>query len=212
MLRKDLVMSYIQCKICKRELDVKNFYKKQRSTCKNCYNKNRQEKYKKSICRYCKEEFRPGIKGRYRYCKDECRLKDKIAVDDKTGCWNWQGSISLRGYGKIVWGSNTGALAHRVYYQVFKGNLKDNKVIIHSCDNTRCVNPEHLRIGTRKENTEDAQLKGRLKLRSRLTREHVINIRKLYHEGTSPEILAKMYKRSQGTIMDIVYRVSWKEI
>ena len=205
-------MMCYKCSACSQLLEENKFYPAKHSICKECYNKFRREKYKLSICRYCKTQFHPGKQGHYKFCSAKCRFMEKVVIDDHTGCWIWQGSISLRGYGKIVCGSNRGALAHRFSYELFHGKLENEKVIIHSCDNTKCVNPDHLRLGTRQENTEDARLKGRLKMRGRLTKEHVLNIRKLYYEGTSTEVLASIYKRSQGTIMDIIYRVSWKEI
>ena len=211
-LTKVKTMNKYYCNLCCTELAEEKFYYKKHTQCIECWNKYRRETNKKSICRYCKIQFRPGVQGRYRFCSDKCRLMSKVLIDLKTDCWLWQGSMSLRGYGKVALGNNRGALAHRFSYKIFHGELEDNKVIIHSCDNTRCVNPDHIRLGTIKENNQDALKKGRLKKPERLTKEHVINIRKLYHEGTSTEVIAKMYKRSQGTIMDIVYRVSWKEI
>jgi hypothetical protein len=207
------IMDKFYCKTCSQYLDLKEFYTDRLSQCIKCKNRKRRDSYKKSICRHCNIDFRPGIEGRYKFCSEKCRFMAKVLVDRRTNCWNWQGCITLRGYGCFVPSDGRkSALAHRESYRIFYGNLDDNKIIIHSCDNTKCVNPEHLRLGTPQENREDAQKKGRLKMPERLTKEHVINIRKLYHEGVATDILAKMYKRTQGTIMDIVYRVSWKEI
>jgi hypothetical protein len=78
------------------------------------------------------------------------------------GCWIWRGKTFDRGYGKFSLRQKT-MKAHRVAYLLFIGEIEDGKHICHKCDNPLCVNPDHLWIGTSKENTHDMIRKGRLK-------------------------------------------------
>ena len=95
------------------------------------------------------------------------RFWDK--VDKSTdGCWNWTGSRNKRGYGRVNLGGKA-HLAHRVVatmYLGLGGFTKDSlgaagEIVLHSCDNTSCVKPDHLSVGTQKENVRDAMQKGR---------------------------------------------------
>lgn len=82
----------------------------------------------------------------------------KVEITD--GCWYWTGAKRSTGYGNFCFnGVSTGA--HRVSWFIFKGNIKNNLFVLHKCDNPSCVNPEHLFLGTQKDNIEDMHRKGR---------------------------------------------------
>lgn len=93
------------------------------------------------------------------------RLMAKIEVDPKTGCWIWNGATHAGGYGHILVGSRTTGRrmvgAHRVSYELAKGEVPDGHDICHRCDTPACVNPDHLFAGTRKDNMTDMVSKGR---------------------------------------------------
>ena len=90
------------------------------------------------------------------------RFWSKVRILGPNDCWEFMGSRDENGRGSIF--NEDGKLehAHRVAYRLVKGEIPDGKCVCHSCDNPPCCNPEHLWPGTRKENSQDAEGKGRL--------------------------------------------------
>lgn len=84
-------------------------------------------------------------------------------VTKSESCWIWSGSKRPNGYGTIQRGGKNSPtlLAHRVSCELHHGPIPRGCVVMHSCDNPSCVNPEHLLIGTHKDNTGDMDAKGR---------------------------------------------------
>ena len=83
---------------------------------------------------------------------------DKRGPDD---CWEWKGGISGNGYGTF-WLERQSFRAHRVFYELFIGKIPNGLLVCHTCDNPKCVNPNHLFLGTYKDNMQDAVKKGKL--------------------------------------------------
>lgn len=78
----------------------------------------------------------------------------------KDDCWNWIGSIGKNGYGYFSKNSKA-ASAHRVSWEIHNGQIPDGLCVLHKCDNRKCVNPDHLFIGTYYDNIHDKINKGR---------------------------------------------------
>jgi hypothetical protein len=146
---------------------------------------------------------------------------------DKTGensCWNWCGSSNNKGYGMhYVRGRKPHRkwLAHRISYEAHKGTIPDGMLVLHSCDNPRCVNPEHLRVGTHKENVADMdernrrvppRLSGELNHNTKLTGPQVIQMRLDYLAGKKKGDIAKENGMTIDSVGDVLLGRSWAHL
>lgn len=87
------------------------------------------------------------------------RFKDKFIVADN-GCWEWTACLDKYGYGEFRFEGKT-KRAHRVSWILKHGSIDDSLFICHKCDNPKCVNPDHLFLGTRLDNQRDMSKKNR---------------------------------------------------
>lgn len=137
-------------------------------------------------------------------------------IKQPNGCWEWQRAKNKYGYGIINVGNGKDKLAHRLSYELFKGgNIPPKMHVCHSCDNRKCVNPDHLWLGTNKDNMEDKADKGRVKGSknpySKLTEQQVLEIRQLIGTMNQKQI-GKIYNVTQTTISEIKNRKIWNHV
>lgn len=106
------------------------------------------------------------------------RFNDRVMMDPNSGCWIWAGSYSKGGYGSISACGRYGRTlkAHRVSWELHRGEIPGGMFVCHSCDNRACVNPNHLFLGSSLDNMVDCCLKGRKA--QKLSPEKVMEIRK----------------------------------
>jgi hypothetical protein len=135
-------------------------------------------------------------------------------------CWEWKGSRSRGGYGRVWLGKDeqSGApvriMSHRFSYELHKGRIPDDLLVLHRCDNGSCCNPDHLFLGTHKDNVGDCFAKGRRAMPSaKLTPELVGEIREQYDKHKTPHRkLALQYGVGKTAISDALARKTWTEV
>ena len=133
-------------------------------------------------------------------------------------CIVWTAGKS-QGYGKVfirkVNRRTKSVGAHRIAWLLSRGRIPDGMDVCHHCDNPPCVNVEHLFLGTRSENMQDASRKGRTTIGERNTQAQLStyladDIKRVYGSGTmSQRALAALYGVSQSTISRTVNGVHW---
>lgn len=143
------------------------------------------------------------------------RFERQFVPEPTSGCWLWTGALNTQGYGMIGVGKKQ-PLAHRVSWQLFKGQIPDRLCVLHRCDNPVCVNPEHLFLGTKKDNAVDMFVKGRAPDRrgskhhnSKLTDADIVRIRTSKLSGA--EMARELGVRS-ATVSGIRLGKSWKHV
>lgn len=150
--------------------------------------------------------------------KDGMRFTSK--VEKGPGCWTWIGCIGTHGYGDIRWNGRTDK-AHRVSWEIAYGPIQQGMQVLHRCDNRRCVNPDHLFLGTQKDNVADMMAKGRdghgyaagdAHPCSRLTSMQVTEIRRRHANGARGAHLAREYGVSPHHICSITKGRAWASI
>ena len=145
------------------------------------------------------------------------RLDRDIKKDDPEKCWLWSGSCDTEGYG-IVSINGINRCTHRVAWEYFnKAAIPSGKHVLHKCDNPPCCNPNHLFLGTHRENMMDARLKNRFPKRggelasnAKFTNDQVKQIRQEYLEGCSRLSIANKYGVTQRAIHYITSGVTYK--
>jgi len=123
-------------------------------------------------------------------------------------CWEWTGFKTRWGYGGFSL-NHKSYLAHRVAWELVNGKIPEGMCVLHECDNKKCVNPDHLKLGTHQDNTDDMMLRNRSC--SKLSPEDVIAIRILCQCGYTMQVIAKMYDVGKSTICRISLRQVFKE-
>jgi len=139
-------------------------------------------------------------------------------VEKTNTCWIFKGPRNGSGYGSFLVTRNRGQkrteMAHRVSWELFYGVISSKLCVLHRCDNRICVNPEHLFLGTHKDNTQDCIAKGRFvnpphnHSNRKLSLFEVQQIQELYARGNG-RILAKQFGVSQQTISSIICGIHW---
>jgi hypothetical protein len=134
-------------------------------------------------------------------------------VDRQEGCWTWTASVGDHGYGQLTHLQQK-YTAHRLAWELYRGAVPDGLCVLHRCDNRRCVNPDHLFLGTRKDNLEDMTQKGRRVRgvthgRAKLTVDQVLAIRS---SATSARSEARIYGVSDSLVRLIRKGKRWTHV
>lgn len=139
------------------------------------------------------------------------RTKDMKYYVDKNGCFICTSHyLDKDGYPKFK-RNNTSYYMHRYVYEENFGEIPKGLIVRHMCDNTSCINPKHLILGTNKDNSEDMVMRKRSSTgvkngQNKLSETEVIEIK---NSDLSQMKLSKTYSVSQKTIWDIKNKFTW---
>lgn len=154
-----------------------------------------------------------GTKSKTKRLTAKERFKKRLGKLRKDGCIRWRGAQTYaRDYGRdgrvygCLWVDGRPVRAHRFAYELKHGPLKPGKVVRHMCHNTLCVNTDHLKSGTMKQNGQDRVNAGRSKPeRTILSTDERYLVRLLVWAGVCTiHQMAKQYKVSEKTVQDMV--------
>lgn len=144
-----------------------------------------------------------------------------IARADLGPCWIWTASVDRKNYGRIgkCDGTTKWIAAHRLSYIIHHGPILDGLCVLHKCDNPPCVNPDHLFLGTIKDNSLDMYQKGRENVlrgesqpRSKLNNVKVVEIRALHARGITYAELGRRFSMSAGAMWSVCSRRVWRHV
>lgn len=161
---------------------------------------------------------RTGLRGG-RYAQYTPQEKLDARTIKGPGCWEIQGAkCGPNGYGQVFLGRVHGKLirkaAHRLAWELSHGPIPDGLTVLHKCDNPRCVRPEHLMLGTQRDNVHDAIRKGRRNAfgHQKLTAQDVVQIRVRAAHGDDFSDLATEFNLTRHSIAGIVRGDTWKHL
>lgn len=140
------------------------------------------------------------------------RMRERVKKIAKSGCWEWQSTRNIQGYGILhIWNRRYGS-THRINWILHRGKIPRGLLVLHRCDNPICCNPDHLFLGTNKDNTHDMMRKGRMPRGADAPRA-VLNEAAVQEIRQSPSGMAVPLAAKFGvtvwTIFDVRKRRSW---
>jgi len=148
----------------------------------------------------------------------EERFMEKFIKTAPDNCWEWNSSKNSNGYG-VLEINRKPIKAHRIAWEFAYGPIPAGIDVCHRCDNPACVNPQHLFLGTHRDNMRDMAIKGRAHGGgligerngfSKLTWTKVEEIRRLRIDGLSEPKLAAIFGVHHSTIHYVLTGQSWK--
>lgn len=128
-----------------------------------------------------------------------------------TRCHEWSGHIMQNGYGQISRNKKT-SYAHRVSWELKNGPIKNGLYVLHRCDNRKCVNPDHLFLGTFHENMDDMVAKKRQAAGMKCFHAKITDddVRAIRASNLKQQELAEIYGIQQPTISMIKSSKIWR--
>jgi hypothetical protein len=150
------------------------------------------------------------------------RFWNLVAKSRPGDCWEWQSYKTCLGYGLFIV-SRKRYYAHRVSYFLTRSEIPQEMCVLHRCDNPGCVNPDHLFLGTHKDNTQDMLAKGRRPHHhyrkdgfrghaKKLNIDKIREIRATFVPCGNIRELAEKYGVSKSFIHRIIKGIAWKGV
>ncbi len=146
----------------------------------------------------------------------EDRIKSHVTINEN-GCWIWTGATNPKGYGRI----NINQVLyypHRLMYECRNGPIPNGLKALHRCDTPPCCNPQHLFLGTSKDNAQDALSKGRVRITHHVGEKHGkakltdLAVKAILTSNSTLKVMADKYKVSVALIGYVRARKIWKHI
>jgi HNH endonuclease/CENP-B N-terminal DNA-binding domain len=146
------------------------------------------------------------VRKRTSFADPKDYIREQVTVTER-GCWEWQGVPRGDGYPCTSIGGRSVSLV-RYSYELFRGPVPERLHVLHTCDNPPCLNPEHLFLGTHRENMEDMVHKGRHG-GCKLSPEQVEEIIQKVAQGATRPALAREYGVALSTIRNVLKGKTW---
>lgn len=139
-----------------------------------------------------------------------------VKIEGPDDCWLWTGCLLGGGYGGFRVKAKT-VRAHRQSWILTHGEIPDGLYVLHKCDNRKCVNPDHLFLGTQQDNMDDMTLKGRQAKgesngEAKLTAAQITQIRHYHKCGNSQRTIARLFGVNQRTIGGVIRHETWGHV
>jgi hypothetical protein len=189
-------------------------------------------------CEVCGKDYHPLSGGSRKYCSMQCYNSRRCSTPEERfwarvvksdGCWNWTGRKTRFGYGRLWVGGKDREqiVTHRASWIIHFGPIPEGKWVLHKCDNPACVRPDHLYLGTARENVADREERNRWckKIKdtphargekigaSKLTEDQVREMRARYAAGgMSFAALGRAYGVSDVLAGQVIRRQLWTHV
>lgn len=155
--------------------------------------------------------------GQFRGMRAEERFERQV-IKVEGGCWGWRGSLDNGGYAKVRYDLRgiPYTKGHRFSYALYTGHDPGPFMVCHRCDNPKCTNPDHLFLGTARDNMKDKIAKGRARIpkgdestSAKITEAQAAAI---LIDARPYAVIAAEYGVASATIGDIKNRKSWRHL
>lgn len=140
------------------------------------------------------------------------RFEQKFIKRD-SGCWKWVASISTGKYGGYGSFRFKGKMcrAHRISWILYRGPIPPNMDILHRCNNKKCVNPEHLYVGTQYENVQDSYMPNR-RPGAKLKEYDIVCIKKMLRDRIPQWLIAWVFRVDRTAVSHINTETAWPAV
>ena len=137
------------------------------------------------------------------------RFYSAVMIPNENGCMEWTKCLTSNGYG-IMSINRKNYSAHRFSYELHYGKIPKGLKVLHKCDNPKCVAPDHLFLGSQKDNMVDMSSKNRAFMKKgnkhpfhKISEESIKEIKKMLFDGSTQKEIAKKFNVTQSTISHI---------